>query len=316
MKVLISDKTSPKCAKILKNAGHEVDEMPGISPDELKSKIGNYQALIVRSATKVTAKVIEATSNLKVIGRAGSGVDNIDVEAAEKKKIVVMNTPGANANAAAELALAHLFAVSRNLYNAVHSLKEERWDKKLFKGIELEGKKIGILGYGKIGRIVANKCQGLGMEVSCFDPRINKNIVDEDGMNIVYSLDQLLPESDYVSIHLTKKPQTTNLLTKKEFQLMKRGVHLVNCSRGGIVNEKDLLWALNEGIVAMAAMDVFENEPPTDFSLVKHMNVICTPHIGAATVEAQENVGILIAEQISDMFAGKGVRNAVTKFEI
>jgi D-3-phosphoglycerate dehydrogenase len=311
MKILISDKTSPKCAEILRNAGHEVDEKFGISPEELLKIIGEYDGLIVRSATKVTREVIEAAKKLKVIGRAGSGVDNIDLKAATEKGIVVMNTPGANTTAVVELTLTYLFALSRHLYQASHSLKEGRWEKKKLTGTELQGKLLGVIGYGKIGREVAIKSRCLGMEVICYDPYVGRDLVDQFGVRLVGDLDDLLTRADYITIHVPKTPETTNYIRKEHFEKMKKGVYFINCARGGIVNEKDLLWALNEGIVAGAGIDVYEKEPPEDLSLVQHPNVICTPHLGASTYEAQENVGVQIAQQFVDMFAGKGIRNQV-----
>jgi len=313
MKILITDKTSPRCAGILRDNSHEVDEKFGISPDDLKAILGEYDGLIVRSATKVTADVIEAGKNLKVIGRAGTGVDNIDVEAATRHNILVMNTPGANTNAVAELALAHILALSRDFYTAVSSLKNERWEKKKFMGTEIAGKILGIYGYSRVGRLFSEKCIQLGMKVICYDPKIRKNLTDNSDIELVSDEQTLLKNADYISIHLTKKPETVNFISAEKFQQMKKGVFFINLSRGGIVNEKDLLQALNEGIVAAAALDVYEVEPPTDFALIKHPKVICTPHIGATTREAQENVGILIAEQFVDYFAGKGIRNAVNE---
>lgn len=312
MKILISDKTAPKCAEILRAAGLEVDEKFGNSPDELKSIISNYHGLIVRSATKVTREIIGLAKELKVIGRAGSGVDNIDCAAAEEKGIVVMNTPGGNTNAVAELTLGYMFALSRDIYNTSKSLKEERWDKKKFMGVEVLNKTLGILGYGKIGRSVALKSKCLGMEVLCYDPYVGRDIIDQFSIRLMADIEQVLSVADYISVHVPKKPETQSMISKEQFQIMKKGVFLINCARGGIVDEKALLWALNEGIVAGAALDVFEVEPPEDFSLIKHPKVLCTPHLGAATHESQENVAVKIAEQIADMFAGKGIRNAVT----
>jgi len=312
MKILISDKTASKCAEILRTAGHEVDEKFGISPDEFKSIIANYHGLIVRSATKVTREIIGLARNLKVIGRAGSGVDNIDCATAEEKNIVVMNTPGGNTNAVAELTIGYMFALSRDIYNTSKSLKEERWDKKKFMGVELLNKTLGILGYGKIGRSVALKSKCLGMEVLCYDPYVGRDIIDQFSIRLMADIEQVLSVADYISVHVPKKPETQNMISKEQFKIMKKGVFLVNCARGGIIDEKALLGALNEGIVAGAALDVFEVEPPEDFSLIKHPKILCTPHLGAATHESQENVAVKIAEQIADMFAGKGIRNAVT----
>ncbi len=311
MKILISDKSSPICAEILREAGHEVDENTGLSPDELKSIIGNYDGLIVRSATKVTADILASAANLKVIGRAGTGVDNIDIAAAANQNVVVMNTPGGNSNAVAELALAQMLALSRDLYNASRSLKEAKWEKKNFKGNEVTGKTLGILGYGRVSRLLAQKAKALGMDVLCFDPKIKKDIVDADALRIVSSVDNLFSKANYISVHLTKREDTTNFLSRKEFEKMTPGAFLINCSRGGIVNEADLLWALEEGPLAGAATDVFQTEPPADYKLAQHPKVICTPHIGASTHESQENVAIMVAEQFADFFAGKETRNAV-----
>ncbi len=313
MKILITDKTSPKCAQILRDAGFTVDEKFGISKDELLQIIGNYEGLIVRSATKVTADVIAAARNLKVIGRAGSGVDNIDVQAATEKGILVMNTPGGNTNAVAELALLLMLGAARNVYNAVASLKAHKWEKKKFSGHEIKGKTLGLLGYGRVSRNLGKKALALDMQVLCYDPKIKKNLVDEDGIQLVADMGTVLSRADYLSVHLTKKPETINFLSDDEFAQMKDGVFFINCSRGGIVNEKALLNALNEGKVAMAAVDVYEKEPPEDFALIDHPNVICTPHIGASTKEAQEKVAVMIAEQFVDFFTGKGIRNAVNQ---
>ncbi len=311
MKVLISDKSSPQCAKVLRDAGHTVDEKFGVTAEELKSVIGNYDAIIVRSATKVTPEIIAAAKNLKVIGRAGSGVDNIDVKAASKKNILVMNTPGANTNAVVELTLSYILALSRHLYTSSATMKDGKWEKKQLVGREVMGKTLGIIGYGKIGRQVAIKATCLGMEVVCFDPYVGRDIIDQFGIKLMADMDELLKRADYISVHVPKTPDTTNFITQKEFQKMKKGVYFINCARGGIVNECDLLWALNEGIIAAAGLDVYESEPPGETELIKHAKVMCTPHIGASTTEAQENVGTQIAGQLVDMFAGKEIRNVV-----
>ncbi len=313
MKILITDKTSPRCAQILREAGFTVDEKFGISKEELLKIIGDYEGMIVRSATKVTADIIQAATKMKVIGRAGSGVDNIDVNAATEKGILVMNTPGGNTNAVAELALLFMLGAARHFYQAVHSLKEHRWDKKKFSGREIFGKTLGLIGYGRVSRNLGRKALALGMKVQCYDPKIKKNLIDEDGIHLMADLGNLLAHSDYISVHLTKKSETINFISAEEFALMKDGVFFINCSRGGIVNETALLEALNNGKVALAAIDVFQKEPPEEFALVDHPNVICTPHIGASTLEAQENVAVMIAEQFVDFFTGKGIRNAVNQ---
>ena len=311
MKILISDKSSPKCAEILKQNGHQVDENFGLAPEELKQIIGQYDGLVVRSATKVTAEIIDAASNLKVIGRAGAGVDNIDVAYASEKGILVMNTPGANTNAVVELTIGYMFNLARNLYESSKTMKAGMWEKKKLTGSEIMGKTLGVIGYGKIGRQVAIKSRCLGMDVVCYDPYVGREIIDQFGVKLMADMEHVLSQSDYISIHVPKTPETTDLINKAAFQKMKKGAFLINCARGGIVNEEDLLWALEEGIVAGAAVDVYPAEPPTDLRVVKHPNVICSPHIGAASKEAQDNVSIMIAEQFSDMFAGKETRNIV-----
>lgn len=314
MKILISDKTDPICSTILKENGHEVDEKPGLSPEELRSIISQYDGLIVRSATKVTKEIIEAATNLKVIGRAGTGVDNIDVATATEKKIVVMNTPGANSNGVVELTIGYIFALSRNIFNASLSLKNGKWEKKKFKGTEAEGKILGVIGYGKIGKKVALKAKCLGMKVIAYDPIVGSGITDDQGIYLVNTLDELLSQADIVTIHSPLNDATKNMFNKETFQKMKKGAYLINCARGGIVNEKDLLWALNEGIIAMAGIDVFETEPPTNLDLVQHPNVICTPHLGASTIESQRNTAEMIAKQFVEFFAtGKKV-NQVNPF--
>ena len=311
MKILISDKSSPSCAAVLREAGHTVDEKFGLAPDELMSIIGEYDGLIVRSATKVTAEVIKAAKNMKVIGRAGSGVDNIDVKAAVENDIIVMNTPGANTNAVVELTLAYMLGLGRHLYTASATMKDGKWEKKALAGTEVQGKTLGVIGYGKIGRQVAIKSRCLGMEVICFDPYVGREIIDQFGVRLVADLDELLHNADIISIHVPKSPETSNFISAKEFAKMKKGVYFINCARGGIVNEADLIKALDDGIVAAAGVDVYSTEPPTDLNLAKHPGVMCTPHIGASTKEAQENVGTQIAGQFVDMFAGKEIRNVV-----
>jgi len=311
MQVLIADKTASVCEKILKNENHSVDVITGLSPGELKKIIKKYHGIVIRSATKLTADIIAAAENLKVIGRAGTGVDNIDVAAASKRNIVVMNTPGGNSNAVAELAFAQMINLSRDLYNAVLTLKSNRWEKKRFKGHEIAGKTLGLLGYGRISRLISERALSFGMNVLCFDPKIHKNIIDENGIKLIASLAALLPAADFISLHLSKRADTINFIDEKAFAQMKPGVYFINYARGGIVNEGALLDALNREIVAGAAIDVYEAEPPIDFQLINHPKVICTPHIGAASVESQERVAKMIAEQFVDMFAGKPVRNAV-----
>ena len=311
MKILISDKTAPICAEMLRSAGHEVDENTGLSADQLKEIIGDYDGLVVRSATKVTADILGAADNLKVIGRAGTGVDNIDTGFAASRNIVVMNAPGGNSNAVAEIVLGQMLGLARTLHDACASIKSGKWEKKAFSGTELFGKTLGILGYGRVSRLLAHKCLALGMKVLCYDPKIGKDIIDETGVEICSRLVHVLQAADYISVHLTKRENTINFIGAAEFSQMKKGVYLLNYARGGIVNEAELQSAFDEGIVAGAALDVFDIEPPEEFNLIRHPKVVCTPHIGAASQESQDNVARIIAEQFIDMFAGGKIRNQV-----
>jgi D-3-phosphoglycerate dehydrogenase len=300
MKVLISDKTDSICGKTLKAfSGIEVDERGGMSSEELLQEIRGYEALVVRSATKVTAQVIEAGVKLKVIGRAGAGVDNIDVQAATEKGILVMNTPGGNANAVAELALGFMFALARKLHLMATGMEAERWEKKGYRGGELAGKTLGLVGIGQVGARVARKAAALGMKVLACDPFVTPEQAREMGAEHC-DLDRLYERSDYISLHLPKNEQTTGLISADAFVKMKRGVFLIDCARGGIVVEADLLEALETGQVAGAGIDVYETEPPTDWALMKHPAVVATPHIGAATAEAQIVVAEMIGRQIGE----------------
>ena len=310
MKILVSDNISPKGIEIMKKAGLEVDVKTGLKPEELKEIISEYHGLVIRSATKVTADVIEAATNLKVIGRAGSGLDNVDKEAATKKGIVVMNTPGGNTITTAEHAIALMFALARNIPQATASMKQGKWEKKKFMGVELFNKTLGVLGLGNIGSQVAKRAQGLQMNVIGYDPFLSDERAKELGVKKV-DLDELFEKSDFITIHTPLTPETKNLINKDSIQKMKDGVRIINCARGGIVNEKDLYDAIVSGKVAGAALDVFEKEPPEDLSLIKLEQVICTPHLGASTREAQENVAIAVAEQIVDYLLQGTIRNAV-----
>jgi D-3-phosphoglycerate dehydrogenase len=298
MKVLISDKTDPICARTLRSfTGVEVEQRAGMNPEELIQEIPQYEALVVRSATKVTALVIDAGGKLKVIGRAGAGVDNIDVPAATRAKILVMNTPGGNANAVAELAVGMMFALARKLPAMVEGMRAERWEKKGYEGGELAGKILGLLGIGQVGARVARKAAALDMKVLAFDPFVPAQKVREIGAEPC-DLDRLYRESDYISLHLPKNAETAGMVGRESFARMKRGVFLINCARGGIVVEEDLLQALEEGKVAGAGIDVYEKEPPEQWSLAAHPKVVATPHIGASTAEAQVVVAEMIGRQI------------------
>ncbi|HBR18459.1 MAG: phosphoglycerate dehydrogenase [Deltaproteobacteria bacterium RIFCSPLOWO2_12_FULL_43_16] len=312
MKVLISDSMSDRCVEIFKSApGLQVDVNTKLKPEELKKVIKNYHALVVRSATKVTAEIIEAADNLKVIGRAGTGVDNIDTAAATKKGIVVMNTPGGNTITTAEHAVSMLMALARKIPQATASMRKGEWEKKKFEGTEVTGKTLGILGVGNIGSVVADRAQGLKMNVIAYDPYLSQEAANRMGVELV-SLDELYKKSDFISIHVPLTNETKNLVNKDAFAKMKKGVKIINCARGGIVHEKDLCDAIKAGIVSGAAMDVFEKEPaPPDNPLLQMEEVILTPHLGASTAEAQENVAISIAEQIVDYLVKGTIRNAV-----
>jgi len=310
MRVLVSDSISEKGLDILKRAGLDVDVRTGMDPEELKKCIGEYHGLIIRSATKVTADLIEAAKNLRVIGRAGSGLDNVDKTAATKKGIVVMNTPGGNTITTAEHTIALMFALARQIPQATASMKAGRWEKKRFMGVELYNKTIGIIGIGNIGRQVAKRALALGMNVIGYDPYLSEDNAKEMGIEKV-ELSELFKRSDFITIHTPLTAETKNLINRKTIQMMKDGVRIINCARGGIVNEADIYEALRSGKVAGAALDVFEKEPPGDNPLLTLDNVVCTPHLGAATEEAQENVAIAIAEQVADYLVRGVIRNAV-----
>jgi D-3-phosphoglycerate dehydrogenase len=310
MNVLVSDNLSPRGIEILKNAGLEVDVKTGMSPEELKACIGEYHGLIIRSATKVTADIVDAATNLKVVGRAGSGLDNVDKTAATKKGIVVMNTPGGNTITTAEHTIALMFALARQVPQATASMKAGKWEKKRFMGVELYNKTMGIVGIGNIGKQVAKRALALGMNVIGYDPYLSEENAKEMGIEKV-ELPALFKRSDFITIHTPITADTKNLISKKTIREMKDGVRIINCARGGIVNEADLYEALKNGKVAGAALDVFEKEPPGDSPLLTLDNVICTPHLGAATEEAQENVAVAIAEQVVDYLVNGVIRNAV-----
>ena len=310
-KVLISDPLSNRGLEILGKAKNlKYDIKSGLPPEELKKIIPEYDAIIVRSETKLKAEIIEAGDRLKVIGRAGIGLDNVDLPAATKKGIVVMNTPQENAIAAAEHTIAMMLSISRKIPQATSSMKAGKWEKKKFMGVELYNKTLGIIGIGVIGSIVADRARGLKMKVVTYDPYISKEVAEKKGVDLV-SLDELLNRSDFISVHTPLTDETRNIINKNTFRKMKDGVILINCARGGIINEKDLYDAIKEGKVAGAALDVFEKEPAIGNPLFELEQVISTPHLGASTGEAQENVSIAIAQQIVDYLMLGEARNAV-----
>ncbi|MCX7805203.1 MAG: phosphoglycerate dehydrogenase [Planctomycetota bacterium] len=311
-KVLIADKVSGKCVEILREAGIEADVRTGLSEDALCGTVGGYDGLIVRSATTVTAKVVKAgMPRLRIIGRAGVGVDNIDVEAATEAGIVVQNTPTGNIVSAAEHALAMLLALARNIPAADALIKKGKWEKKALTGVELAGKTLGIVGIGKVGARVAKAARAMEMEVVVFDPFITDRKAAELGV-VRTDLETLLKKSDFVSIHAPLTDKTRGMISARELGLMKKTARIVNCARGGIIVEKDLAAALAGGRIAGAALDVFEEEPlPADSPLTALPNVVLTPHLGASTEEAQERVSEEIARQFVDFFVNHIYRNAV-----
>jgi D-3-phosphoglycerate dehydrogenase / 2-oxoglutarate reductase len=311
MRVLVSDPLAEVGVNLFRETpGIEVDVKTGLVTDELKAIIGQYDGLVIRSATKVTAEVIRAATRLKVIGRAGIGLDNVDIPTATQHGIAVMNTPTGNTVTTAEHAIAMLMALSRNIPQATASLKNGKWDKKILQGRELFNKTLGIIGAGNIGRIVADRAMGLKMNVIVYDPYINPQVIEKMNLSVV-SLEELLSRADYITIHTPKTPETSHLINRDTISRMKPGAMLINCARGGIVDENDLYDALKEGRLAGAGLDVFEREPPNGLKLMELPNFICTPHLGASTSEAQQNVAKDVAEQIIDYLLNGVAKNAV-----
>jgi len=311
MNILISDKLADEGIKVLKAVKEfKVDCKYGLSPAELKSVIKNYEGLIVRSSTKVTADILQSADRLKVIGRAGVGLDNVDLKAATQKGIVAMNTPTGNTTSTAEHTMSMILALSRNIPQACASMKAGQWDRSKFSGVELYGKSLGIIGFGRIGSTVAKFAKAFGMEILAYDPYLSDVAADQKGVKLVEMKD-LLKASDYISVHIPKGTDTKNLISDKEFGLVKKTVRVINCARGGIIDEKALIKALKEGKIAGCALDVYDQEPlPADSPLLKFDNCILTPHLGASTTEAQINVAIEIAESVRDALLGKGIVNA------
>ena len=308
--VLISDKLSADAVKVFKERGIEVDFKPGMSAEELLASIGNYDGLAVRSASKVTAEVLARAAKLKVVGRAGIGVDNIDTDAATQKGVVVMNTPFGNTTTTAEHAIAMMMALVRQIPSANASTQSGKWEKSRFMGMEVTGKTLGLIGCGNVGSIVADRAQGLKMRVVSYDPYLSPERAVEIGVEKV-DLDELYARSDIITVHTPLTDSTRNIINAESIRKMKKGVRIVNCARGGIINEADLRAALDSGHVAGAAFDVFEVEPAKDNVLFGHENLIATPHLGAATQEAQEIVAVQIAEQMADYLLTGAVANAV-----
>ncbi len=311
IRILVSDPLSEEGLKILENEPEfKVDIKTKLTPAELKEEIKNYDVLLVRSSTKVTKEIIELGSKLKVIGRAGVGLDNVDLDAASKKGIIVMNTPGGNTISTAEHAFSLIMSLARNIAQANASMKRGEWDRKKFMGIELHGKTLGVVGLGRIGTEVALRALSFKMKVLAYDPFLSLEKAKELGVDVV-DIEELLKNSDIITVHTPLTEQTKHFIGENEFKLMKYGVRIVNCARGGIIDEAALEKYLESGKVAGAALDVFENEPPKDSPFLKRDNVVMTPHLGASTEEAQVNVAIDVAESVRDALLNKGIRNAV-----
>ena len=311
IKILVSDPLSEEGLKILKEVKEfQVDVKTSLKPEQLRDIIKDYDALLVRSATKVDKDIIDAAARLKVIGRAGVGLDNVDLDAATQKGIIVMNTPGGNTISTAEHAVSMILALSRNIPQASASTKKGEWKRSKFMGVELYAKVLGIIGFGRIGKEVAKRALSFGMRILAYDPFLSRDVAESLGIEVV-ELKELFQQADYITVHTPMTDETKHMISDKQFALMKKGVRIINCARGGIVDEVALVNALKEGKVAGAALDVFEKEPTTlENELLSLDNVIVTPHLGASTEEAQVNVAIEVAEIVRDALLGKGIRNA------
>ena len=311
VKVLISDKLSPAAVAIFRDRGIEVDVKPGLSPADLRAIIGEYDGLAIRSATKVTKELLEVATSLKVVGRAGIGVDNVDIKSATARGVVVMNTPHGNTITTAEHAIAMMFALARQIPEASASTRAGKWEKNRFMGVELTGKALGLIGCGNIGSIVAERAVGLKMRVLAYDPFLSEKRAIDLGVEKI-ELDALLSRADFITLHTPLTDATRNILSRAALEKTRKGVRIINCARGGLIDEAALADAIRAGHVAGAALDVFEVEPPpADHPLFALENVVCTPHLGAATAEAQENVALQVAEQMSDFLLTGAVSNAI-----
>ncbi len=309
-RVLISDELSPAAVQIFKDRGVAVDVKPGLTKDELEKIIGDYDGLAIRSATKVTEKLLAKAERLKVVGRAGIGVDNVDIKAATAKGIIVMNTPFGNSITTAEHAITLMLSLARQIPTADRSTQAGKWEKSKFMGVEITAKTLGVIGCGNIGAIVAERALGLKMKVVAFDPFLTEERALVLGVTKV-DLDELLRRADFITLHTPLTEKTRNILDATALAKTKKGVRIINCARGGLIDEAALLAGLNSGHVAGAALDVFLVEPAKENALFGHENVICTPHLGAATVEAQENVALQVAEQMSDYLLTGAITNAI-----
>jgi D-3-phosphoglycerate dehydrogenase len=312
MKVLVTDQVSETALEILRKEGIEVEVKTGLKEDELVSLAPNYDGFIIRSGVKITARVLESGTKgkLKIIGRAGVGVDNVDKEKAKELGIVVENTPLGNTNAAAEQTLALMMLCARPNYLACKSMKDGKWDRKSFEGTELKEKTLGIVGFGNVGKKVAKAALALEMNVLAYDPFLPEEKFKELNVKKAEVMD-IVTQADYITVHVPLTDKTKNMFSEKEFKLMKQNVRILNVARGGVIDEEALLNAIKEGKVAAAGLDVYSQEPPVNKELIMHDKVICTPHLGASTIEAQENVGIEIAEQIVLALKQNQIKNCV-----
>ncbi len=310
-RVLIADNLPDVCDDILQRAGIAVVKKPGLSPGDLKREIKGYEGVIVRSQAKLTGDVIGSAVKLRAICRAGVGIDNVDISSATKKGVVVMNTPEGNAVSTAEHTIGLLFALARRLSPAHQSLRSGQWERKRFIGTQVSGKTLGIIGLGRIGREVARRAAALGLKVVAYDPYILPEIAEQYPIHMADKIEDLLRQADFITVHVPLNNSTRNMIARREFELMKEGVAVINCARGGIVSEKDLYDAIVSGKVSGAALDVFEKEPPRGNKLLELEQVIATPHLGAQTSEAQKAVAVEAAEQMVDALSGKRFRNAL-----
>ncbi len=317
MKILISDNVAPDCIELLKKQrGYNVTVKTDYAPAELKADLNKFDAIIIRSATKLTADTLAGADNLKIIGRAGAGVDNVDIPTASKYNIVVMNTPLGNTISTAEHTLALMLALCRHVPQGYNSMKEKRWDRKMYTGVEIKGKTIGLIGVGNVGKALAKLLSGFQVTILGYDPYVKSAEMKKHGIKLV-NLDVLLAKSDIISLHAKLTDETKNMVNNELLTKCKKGVRIINCARGSMVNNADLLASIESGQAAGAALDVFITEPPNfEDPLFKNPRVIFTPHLAASTVEAQENVAIQVAQQVIDAFKGKGIINAVNLKEI
>jgi D-3-phosphoglycerate dehydrogenase / 2-oxoglutarate reductase len=314
-RILVLEGITDRGLEVLKAEGWQIDQKKAMPPAELAAIVAPYHAMTIRSGTQVTAEVLDAAKSLRIIGRPGVGVDNVDLDTATRRGVVVMNSPGGNIISTCELTIGLLFAVARNIPQADCSIKAEKWDRKSFTGVELHGKRLGVAGLGRIGREVAARGRALGMEVWGYDPFVSPAVAESLHVKLA-SLDELLQACDFLTLHTTLTRETRHLIGKEALQRIKPGVRIVNAARGELVDPDALLAALESGRVAGAALDVHAQEPPTDWRLARHPRVVATPHIGAATVEAQERVGTDIAVQVRDFLKGGLIQHAVNFFSL